>query len=72
MSEQVPPQIARFPAHKQRLLDQLLDKNSEGQITPAEKKELEELVAKAEGLMVANARRVADFAPPVSLRADSR
>ena len=43
-------------------LDSLLDRNSDGVVTQAEKAELEGLVAEAEKLMVANAKRLADFA----------
>ena len=61
MKKAAPPRLARFPAAKQRRLDQLLEKNSGGTITPAEKAKLEALVAEAERLMVANARRLAAF-----------
>jgi hypothetical protein len=57
-----PPKLRRFPAAKQRRLDELLDKNSEGTITPTEKATLTQLVAEAEELMVANAKRLAEFA----------
>jgi hypothetical protein len=59
---QVPPRVQKFPAVKQRRLDQLLDKNAEGTITPREKAALERLVAEAEELMVANGKRLAEFA----------
>jgi hypothetical protein len=62
MKKDLPPSIERFPAAKQRRLDQLLDKNKEGTITAAEKAKLESLVAEAEQLMVANAQKMADFA----------
>jgi hypothetical protein len=62
MKPSAPPRLARFPAAKQRRLDQLLEKNSEGTITDKEKAKLQQLVAEAEALMVANARRLADFA----------
>lgn len=61
MKKAVPPKLPKFPRAKQRRLDRLLDKNSEGTITPKEKATLEELVAEAEQLMVANARRLAKF-----------
>jgi hypothetical protein len=61
MKRSVPPKVERFPAAKQRRLDQLLEKNGEGTITPKEKARLAQLVAEAEELMVANARRLADF-----------
>ena len=62
MKPSAPPKLAKFPAAKQRRLDQLLEKNSEGTITEKEKAKLQQLVAEAEALMVANARRLADFA----------
>ena len=62
MKEALPPKLKKFPAAKQRRLDELLEKNAGGTITPGEKKRLEQLVGEAEELMVANARLVADFA----------
>jgi hypothetical protein len=62
MKESIPPPIECFAAAKQGRLDRLLDKNKEGTITVAEKAELNALVAEAEELMVANAKRMADFA----------
>ena len=62
MTRSVPPKCQRFPSAKQRLLDQLLEKNSEGGITPDESATLEQLVGEAEQLMVVNARLLADFA----------
>ena len=59
MRKSAPPKLERFPAAKQRRLDQLLEKNSEGTLT--EKEKLKQLVAEAEALMVANARRLAAF-----------
>jgi hypothetical protein len=56
-----PPRIERLPAAKQRRLDALLDKNSEGTITSRERLRLEQLVAEAERLMVANAKRLEKF-----------
>jgi hypothetical protein len=61
MKKHVPPRVDRYPAVKQRRLDELLEKNSEGTITRKEKEKLEQLVAEAERLMVANARRIAQF-----------
>ena len=43
-----PPRLKKFPAAKQRRLHRLLEKNSEGTITPNEKAKLEQLVAEAE------------------------
>jgi len=57
----VPPTLQRLPAAKQRRMDALLDKNSEGMISAREKAILERLVAEAERLMVANAKRLAAF-----------
>ena len=61
MKKPIPPRLQKFPVGKQRRLDQLLEKNSEGTIAPREKARLEQLVAEAEELMVANARRLAEF-----------
>jgi hypothetical protein len=55
------PNLQRFPAAKQGLLDQLLEKNRERTITLKEKIRLERLVAEAEQLMVSNAKRLAQF-----------
>lgn len=51
----------KLPAEKQQRLDALLEKNSEGTITPDERVELEALVEESEKLMVANARQLAEF-----------
>ena len=61
MKRSVPPKLKKFPAPKQRRLDELLEKNSEGTITDKEKARLEQLVAEAEQLAVANARLLARF-----------
>jgi hypothetical protein len=61
MKKPVPPRLEKFPAAKQRRLHQLLEKNGEGTITAREKAKLQQLVAEAEQLMVANARRLAEF-----------
>jgi len=60
MKKSVPPKLERFPVAKQRRLDRLLERNSEGNITRMEKATLEGLVAEAEECMVANARRLVD------------
>lgn len=65
----LPPKFKRFPAAKQRRLDELLEKNSEGTITRKEKATLERLVAEAEQLMVANARQLAEFSQGEAVRA---
>jgi hypothetical protein len=61
MKKPIPPKLRKFPASKQQRLDELLDKNSEGAITPGEAATLAQLVAEAEELMVANAKRIAEF-----------
>jgi hypothetical protein len=61
MKRNAPPKVRKFSTLKQGRLDVLLDKNSEGTITDKEKKVLEQLVAEAEELLVANAKRLADF-----------
>jgi hypothetical protein len=71
MPKPLPPKVKKFAAAKQRALDHLLEKNSEGSITPNERARLEQLVSEAESLMVANAKRLARFSrsesagPPV-------
>jgi hypothetical protein len=71
MKKVLSPNIKRFSAAKQRRLDELLEKNSEGTITPAERVRLEQLVAKAEELMVANAERVAQLSQSAGPPADA-
>jgi hypothetical protein len=61
MGKKTPPKIKKFPPAKQRRLDELLDRNSDGTITPREKAALERLVAEAEELMVNNLKRMAEF-----------
>ena len=61
MNQSGPPKLTKFSAAKQRRLDALLDENSEGTITPRGKARLEQLVAEAERLMVANAKKLAAF-----------
>jgi hypothetical protein len=68
MKKPGPPKVQRFPAVKQRRLNRLLERNSEGSITPREKAALEQLVAEAEHLMVENARRLAAFSKRDSAR----
>jgi hypothetical protein len=57
-----PPKIKQFPAVKQKRLDALLEKNSEGTISAKEKARLESLVNEAEQLMLANSQLLAEFA----------
>ena len=61
MKKPLPPKLRKIPAAKQKRLDHLLEKDSEGTITPNEKAMLVQLVAEAEELMVANAKRLAEF-----------
>ncbi|HZN33790.1 MAG TPA: hypothetical protein VFB80_08220 [Pirellulaceae bacterium] len=58
----LPPKLKRFPPAKQRRMDSLLDKQSEGTISAAERARLAQLVAEAEELMVANGKLLAAFA----------
>jgi hypothetical protein len=62
MKKPVPPKVQKFPTAKQRRLERLLEQNSAGTITPKDKAALERLVAAAEQLMVANLKKLADFA----------
>lgn len=61
MKKAIPPKLQRFPAFKQRRLDQLLEKNSEGTIRDKEKADLERLIAEAQELMIANAKMLVRF-----------
>lgn len=61
MKTRMPPKPKRLPAAKQRLMDELLEKNGEGTITSVEAAKLKGLVADAEQLMVENAKRLAAF-----------
>ena len=56
-----PPQVQKLSAAKQRRLDELLNKNSEGTITEHERRTLEKLVGEAEQLMVKKSQRLARF-----------
>ena len=67
----VPPKLVKFAAAKQRRLDELLEKNSEGTITSPEIAKLEQLVTEAEQLMVANAQLLARFAQSEGGRVDA-
>ncbi len=62
MNKSTPPKIKKLTPIKQRRLDLLLDRNSDGTISAKDKEKLEALVADAENLMVENAQRLADFA----------
>lgn len=62
MNTPLPPKLKKFPPVKQRRLDELLDKNSEGTISPQERERLSQLVAEAEQLMVENGKLLAKFA----------
>ena len=59
MHKNLPPVIEKFPADKQQMLDELLDRNSSGILDSKEKTKLENLVKEAEQLMVENALRLA-------------
>lgn len=71
IQDRIPPKIQMFPAAKQRRMDVLLDKNSEGTITPREKALLKKLVAEAEALTIANGKRLAAFAQQSAIPANS-
>jgi len=62
MDQTTPPKLKSLSPNKQRRLDELLEKYAEGTIAAAEKAKLESLVTEAEELMVANARRLMEFA----------
>ena len=62
MRKAIPPKLRKFPAAKQRRMDELLDKNREGVITASERTRLEQLVAEAEQLTASNARLLERFA----------
>ncbi|RIK81112.1 MAG: hypothetical protein DCC67_08540 [Planctomycetota bacterium] len=62
------PSLDSFAPDKQRRLDLLLDRNAEGAISEDERAELEDLVAEAERLIIANSRELADFARSQSLQ----
>jgi len=62
MKDSALPNVKKFPAAKQRRLDELLAKNSDGTITLRQQQRLKELVGEAEELMVSNAKLLADFA----------
>jgi hypothetical protein len=51
--------LQRLASAKQKRLDSLMAKNSEGELAPAERDELTALVREAEEIMVANARQLA-------------
>jgi len=61
MMQPTPPKPAEMSHEKQQRMHELLDKNSEKQISAPERSELETLVADAERLAVANAQKLADF-----------
>jgi hypothetical protein len=71
MKKHAPPKVRKYPAAKQRRLDQLLDKNSQGTITAIERETLAQLVADAERLMVENAKRLAEFSKSEPIAASS-
>ena len=55
------PDIRRFPADKQARMDELLDLNNDGVISPDEELELDRLVEEAQRLMIDNLRRMEAF-----------
>lgn len=61
MKKPFSPKLKRFPTAKQRRLDELLEKNSEGTISKGERARLAQLVAEAEQLMVENGKLLVEF-----------
>jgi len=55
------PEVHRFPEERQARMDELLDRNSSGKISAAERVELEALVGEAERLMVENTKRLSQY-----------
>ncbi len=53
------PGLKRLSRRKQKRLDLLMAKNNDGQTTAAERRELQDLVRKAETIALANARVLA-------------
>lgn len=51
--------LQQMSENKQRRLDELMDRNTEGQLTRRERKEFEKLVEEAEAITLANARLLA-------------
>lgn len=60
LSESGDTTIRTFPSHKQRRLDALMDRHTEGQLSGSELEELRGLVAEAEALALANAERLVE------------
>ena len=71
MKAPTPPKPRKFPTAKQRRMDRLLDKNREATITEKEHATLQALVAEAEGLMVENLKRLAEFTKATATQAPS-
>lgn len=72
MHERKLPKLKKFPASKQRRMDELIEKNSGGTISAREKERLEALVREAEELTVSNSKLVAGFAKGQSQSAPSQ
>jgi hypothetical protein len=68
MKPRIPPKLKKFSAAKQIRMDELLDRNREGRITPPEKAQLKDLVAEAEQLTVENARTLNKMAAAEAYR----
>ena len=60
MKKPLRPKVRTFSATKQRRLDQLLEKNTQGTITASERESLVQLVTEAEQLMIENAKRLGE------------
>lgn len=59
------PGIRKLPAAEQRRLDVLMEKNSLGKLTDAEREELTAMVRRVEVLVLENAKRLAGEAKHV-------
>ena len=71
MKLHIPPRLKKLPTAKQQRMDELLERNREGALTPAETAKLRAIVAEAEQLMVENAKRLAAFHAQETTKAPS-
>lgn len=64
--------LQRLPEERQHRLDTLMDAHSDGDLAPGELRELEALVAEADDLDFANARRLVEHRERIGARVRSR
>jgi hypothetical protein len=57
--EMTEARLRRLSAAKQKRLDALMDRNNEGRLTPADRKEFQRLVHETEEIALSNARKLA-------------